>query len=175
MIVPGGDSGVLEVSVVLIPLNETMTVTASQLPTTLTVSISDVKLVTAETLREMPYQALDDALHSFPEFPLLRRASSLEARPTTQGISLRGIGPSGVSRSLVLADVVPLNDAFGGRIYWDRIPMLSLQQVDVARGDKSPILLVPALFLYNCGNGFAAFIRGKVESSRICWEATRFA
>ena len=42
-----------------------------------------------------------------------RRASSLVAHPTTQGVSLRGVGPSGVSRTLVLLDGLPLNDPFG--------------------------------------------------------------
>src|SRR5688572_32071626 len=48
--------------------------------------------------------------HALPiSFSLFRRTSSLSAHPTAQGVSLRGIGPSGVSRSLVLIDGVPLD------------------------------------------------------------------
>ena len=43
---------------------------------------------------------LDDTLRQIPAFSLFRRTSSLVAHPTTQGVSLRGIGPSGVSRTL---------------------------------------------------------------------------
>ena len=38
---------------------------------------------------------LDEALRSVPAVSLFRRTSSLAANPTTQGISLRAIAPSG--------------------------------------------------------------------------------
>jgi outer membrane cobalamin receptor len=38
---------------------------------------------------------------------------------------------------LVLADGVPLNDPFGGWIYWDRIPRESINQVEVLLGGAS--------------------------------------
>ena len=130
---------VVELAVFLETLNETVTVTAGRLPVPLGASISDVKILTDDDLREMPYQALDDRLRAFPEFALFRRASSLVTHPTTQGFSLRGIGPSGVSRSLALVDGVPVNDAFGGWVYWDRIPFLSLQQAELANGGGSTL------------------------------------
>ena len=52
--------------------------------------------------------ALDDALRSTPGFTLFRRSSSRVANPTTQGVTLRGVSGSGASRTLVLADGVPL-------------------------------------------------------------------
>src|SRR5262249_57614686 len=45
-----------------------------------------------------------------------------------------GVGGGGGRRSMVVADDVPLNDPFGGWVYWDRVPMASLERVDVARG-----------------------------------------
>ena len=65
-------------------------------------------------LRAAPAATLDDALRAVPGFSLFRRSDSLTANPTAQGVSLRGLGPSGASRSLVLLDGVPLNDPFGG-------------------------------------------------------------
>jgi outer membrane receptor for Fe3+-dicitrate len=56
----------------------------------------------------------DDFLRGVPGFSLFRRTGSLAAHPTTQGVSLRGIAPSGTSRSLVLYDGMPINDPFGG-------------------------------------------------------------
>ena len=41
---------------------------------------------------------------------LFRRSSSLVANPTSQGISLRGLGSTSASRTLVIEDDVPLND-----------------------------------------------------------------
>ena len=81
-----------------------------------------------------PALHLDDQLRMVPGFSLFRRTTSAVANPTTQGVTLRGLSASGASRTIVLADDVPLNDPFGGWVYWDRVPMASLERVDVARG-----------------------------------------
>ncbi len=133
------DTQVLELSITLQHMHEEITVTATRLPVPTSSAVADVKILSADDLREMPYQSIDDGLRLFPEFSLFRRSSSLVSHPTSQGVSLRGIGPSGVSRSLVLADGIPLNDAFGGWVYWNRIPLLSLQQVEIANGGGSSL------------------------------------
>jgi outer membrane receptor protein involved in Fe transport len=125
------------VRVTMAPLAQAVTVTAGRIQVPITSAASNVRILSEDDLRDAPYVALDDRLRSFPEFSLFRRASSLVAHPTTQGVSLRGIGPSGVSRSLVLLDGVPLNDAFGGWVYWDRVPMAGIQQVEVASGGQT--------------------------------------
>ncbi len=56
------------------------------------------------------------------------------AHPTTQGISLRGIGSSGASRTLVLWDSVPANDPFGGWVYWTQFIPMEMSRVEVSRG-----------------------------------------
>ncbi|MEA2624711.1 MAG: hypothetical protein QOD06_756 [Candidatus Binatota bacterium] len=80
---------------------------------------------------------VDDLLRRVPGFSLFRRSSSLVSHPTTQGFTLRGIAPSGVSRSLVLVDGVPLNDPFGGWVYWSRIPRESIERIEIVRGGGS--------------------------------------
>jgi outer membrane receptor protein involved in Fe transport len=82
---------------------------------------------------------LDDALRQVVGFQLFRRAGSRTANPTTQGISLRGTGASGASRAVVLADGVPLNDPFGGWVYWDRVPRVEVSRVEVLRGGASAL------------------------------------
>ena len=64
-------------------------------------------VLTREDIEASSAQTVDDLLREVPGFSLFRRSSSLVANPTTQGVSLRGIGPSGVSRTLVLLDGVP--------------------------------------------------------------------
>jgi outer membrane receptor protein involved in Fe transport len=54
-------------------------------------------------------------------------------------VSLRGVGASGASRALVLADGVPLNDPFGGWIYWGRVPRAAVERVEVLRGAASDL------------------------------------
>ncbi len=80
---------------------------------------------------------LDDVLRQVPGFSLFRRSSSRVANPTTQGVSLRGLGASGPSRALVLEDGVPLVDPFGGWVYWDQVPRVELSSVEVFRGGES--------------------------------------
>src|SRR5579859_8000619 len=60
------------------------------------------------------FEQLDRALEQVPGLSTFRRDSCLSANPTTQGVSLRSIAPSGASRALVTLDGVPQNDPFGG-------------------------------------------------------------
>ncbi len=82
---------------------------------------------------------LDDLLRQVPGFSLFRRSTSRVANPTTQGVSLRGLGASGPSRALVLEDGIPMVDPFGGWVYWDRIPRTELSNVEVVRGGTSSL------------------------------------
>ena len=87
-----------------------------------------------DVLQKIPALTVDGMLRSVPDFSLFRRSDSLIANPTAQGVSLRGLGPSGASRSLVLLDGVPLNDPFGGWVAWTKIPREGLARVEVIPG-----------------------------------------
>jgi iron complex outermembrane recepter protein len=100
---------------------------------------ANVTVITREDIERSPARTVDDLLRQIPGFSLFRRSSSLVAQPTTQGVSLRGIGPSGVSRTLVLLDDVPLNDPFGGWVYWSRVPLESIERIEVVRGGGSAL------------------------------------
>ncbi len=84
-----------------------------------------------------PSLTVDDMLRQVPGFSLFRRSSSRTANPTSQGVSLRGLGASGPSRALVLEDGIPLMDPFGGWVYWNRIPPVEVSSVEVFRGGAS--------------------------------------
>jgi len=100
---------------------------------------ASVTVLTREDISLSPSQTVDDLLRQVPGFSLFRRASSLVTHPTTQGLSLRGIGPSGTSRALVLVDGIPVNDAFGGWVYWSRMPLQNIEQIEVVRGGGSAV------------------------------------
>lgn len=93
-----------------------------------------VTVFSGETIRAAPAATLDGALRSVPGFSLFRRSDSFSANPTAQGVSLRGLGPSGASRSLVLLDGVPLNDPFGGWVAWSKVPREALAGAELVRG-----------------------------------------
>ena len=98
---------------------------------------SSVTVLDAEALATTPAVSIDEALRYTSGFSLFRRSSSLVAQPTTQGVSLRGIGPSGVSRTVILLDGEQLNDPFGGWVYWSRVPLATLERVEIVRGGGS--------------------------------------
>lgn len=77
---------------------------------------------------------LDSALSQVPGLSLFRRNSSLSANPTTQGVSLRSIAPSGAGRALVTLDGVPQNDPFGGWVIWSSLTPEDIAKADIVRG-----------------------------------------
>jgi outer membrane receptor protein involved in Fe transport len=95
--------------------------------------------LSTEDIAANPAQNTDDILRQVPGFSLFRRSSSRVANPTSQGVSLRGVGPSGPSRALILFDGVPFVDPFGGWVYWDRMPRAELSSVEVVRGGASSL------------------------------------
>ena len=119
--------------------SEHIVVTAARTEQQLTAATSFTSVLTREDLEQTAALTLDDQLRRVPGFNLFRRASGMVAHPTTQGVSLRGIGPSGASRTLVLWDGLPLNDPFGGWFYWNRIPLLAIESAEVVRGATSQL------------------------------------
>lgn len=127
----------VRVTLTPLPFKELVVVTAARTNTRLSETSASVAVVSSEQLRETAALRLDDALRQVAGFQLFRRSGSRTANPTTQGVSLRGTGASGASRALVLYDGIPLNDPFGGWIYWGRVPRESVGQVEVVRGGAS--------------------------------------
>jgi outer membrane receptor protein involved in Fe transport len=123
----------------LAPYLQSVTVTPTRTEQRLGDVPASVNVVDKETIRRSPALVADDVLRLVPTFSLFRRTSSLSAHPTAQGVSLRGIGPSGVSRSLVLIDGVPFNDPFGGWVYWTRVPLESVERIEVVDGSSSSV------------------------------------
>jgi len=77
---------------------------------------------------------LDEALKAVPGVSLFRRTGSGAANPTTQGLSLRAIAPSGAGRALVTLDGAPQNDPFGGWVIWSGLPSEGIEGATVVRG-----------------------------------------
>ncbi len=117
------------------PIQTTITVNA----TISTESAASVTLLDQQQIQETPGINIDDRLRQVPGFSLFRRSSSVVANPTTQGVSLRGIGSSGASRTLVLWDGIPINDPFGGWVYWTRIDPSYIDRVEIDRGASTSV------------------------------------
>jgi outer membrane receptor protein involved in Fe transport len=118
---------------------ETVTVTAYRSPLGSSDSPASTRVLNQQQLQQAAVPALDGKLREVPGFELFRRSSSLVANPTTEGVSLRGLGSTAASRSLVVLDDIPLNDAFGGWIHWEELPELAIHSVEVVRGGASDL------------------------------------
>jgi outer membrane cobalamin receptor len=118
---------------------ETVTVTPARAELRLSAAPASVSVFDAKDVNNAAAQTFDDLLRQAPGFSVFRRSSSVVANPTTLGVSLRGAGASGASRTLVLSDGVPLNDAFGGWVYWDRVPRAAVDRIELVRGGSSDL------------------------------------
>ncbi|MBI2678525.1 MAG: TonB-dependent receptor [Candidatus Koribacter versatilis] len=116
---------------------ENITVTAERTAVPLEDAAADVVLLSSDKIASTAAVTVDDALRQVPGFSLFRRSGSRVANPTAQGATLRGLGASGASRALVLRDGIPLNDPFGGWVYWQRVPLVALERAEVLRGGAS--------------------------------------
>ncbi|MCU1385727.1 MAG: putative TonB-dependent receptor [Acidobacteria bacterium] len=129
----------LDITLAPAGLLETVTVTPGRSEQRLGDVPASVSVMTSAEIRQSPAVVADDVLRQIPTFSLFRRTSSLSSHPTAQGVSLRGIGPSGVSRTLVLVDGTPFNDPFGGWVYWTRVPLESVDRIEVVDGSSSSL------------------------------------
>jgi outer membrane receptor protein involved in Fe transport len=127
------------------PFTEALTVTARRLETRGLDTPASTSVLTGADLLTGAAPLVDDALKVVPGFSLFRRSSSRQANPSAQGVTLRGIGASGASRTLVLSDGLPLNDPFGGWVYWNRVPQTAIDRIEVLRGGGSDLYGADAL------------------------------
>ena len=137
--------GVTRVTLDPAPFTEAVVVTATRGDSRPTSPAAPVSILTSADLALAPPAPLDDTLKVVPGFSLFRRTSSRSGNPTTQGAALRGLSASGASRALVLADGEPLNDPFGGWVYWNRVPATAIDRVEVVRGGASDLYGADAL------------------------------
>jgi outer membrane receptor protein involved in Fe transport len=117
----------------------TVTVTAYRAPLGALESPVTTRLLSSQALGTTVAVTLDGQIRQIPGLELFRRSSSLVANPTSQGVSLRGLGSTSASRTLLTDDDVPLNDPVGGWIHWQEQPELAVKSVELVRGGASDL------------------------------------
>jgi outer membrane receptor protein involved in Fe transport len=121
------------------PVSQNVSVTAYRTPMGSLESPASTRLLTSTDLQQAAPVTLDGQIRLIPGVETFRRSSSLVANPSSQGLSLRGLGSTSASRTLVTQDDVPLNDAFGGWIHWEEVPALTIRSVELVRGGASDL------------------------------------
>ena len=82
-------------------------------------------------------QTVENALRDVPGLQQFRRSDARTANPTSQGVTLRGLGGNASSRALLILDGVPQADPFGGWVAWPGYDALALNSVRITRGGGS--------------------------------------
>ncbi len=93
-----------------------------------------VNTLSAEQVRTSPASTVQDMLREIPGVELARTSSTVGG--TAQIVSIRGVDEG---RTAVLVDGIPLNDAWGEWIDWDRMPKGSVERVEVLEGGGSSL------------------------------------
>jgi outer membrane receptor protein involved in Fe transport len=119
--------------------SEQVTVTAYRTPLGSLESPATTHVLSQTALNTTATVTLDDDLRQLPGVELFRRSSSLVANPSSQGISLRALGSTSASRTLITDDDVPLNDAFADTVHWQELPELAIKSIELVRGGASDL------------------------------------
>lgn len=103
-----------------------------------------------------------------------RRSDGRSAHPTSQGVTLRGLGGNASARALVTLDGVPQADPFGGWVPWSAYDAINLGGIVIARGGGSgadgPGALAGTIGLYSTmTDGVTA---SAAYGSRDSWDAS---
>ncbi len=118
---------------------ETLVVTATRTPMAVSDLPVSVTVIKRQQIARSASQTLDELLRSVPSFNLFRRSSSLAADPSSQGVKLRNVGGSAVSRALVLVDGIPANDAYAGWVAWRSIPRIGIERIELVPSGSSAL------------------------------------
>lgn len=120
------------------PRIDTIVVTAGG---SLTPSPSD-RVQSVTTLTDVDQGAglrVENRLRDEAGLAQFRRSDGRSAHPTSQGITLRGLGGNASSRALVLLDGVPQADPFGGWVAWSAFDSVPLAGGRITRGAGSGV------------------------------------
>jgi vitamin B12 transporter len=80
---------------------------------------------------------VENILRDVPGLQQFRRSDARSANPTSQGVTLRGLGGNASSRALLILDGVPQADPFGGWVAWPGYDALALKSARITRGGGS--------------------------------------
>ncbi len=102
---------------------------------TVTGNLSSSISETTENILDVAQRGhLETTLRNVPGLQQFRRSDARSANPTSQGITLRGLGGNASSRVVLILDEVPQADPFGGWISWPGYDALNLASIRVRKG-----------------------------------------
>jgi vitamin B12 transporter len=126
----------------------------------------DIVTIDRDRIQTNASNRLESVLADVAGLQQFRRSDSRSANPTSQGISLRGIGGNASSRALLIFDGVPQADPFGGWVAFPAYATGRLGRIRVTRGGGSgyqgPVALAGTVELESATPDQAAPFQGSV-------------
>ncbi len=101
--------------------------------------IGDVVVIPRDRLLNRANRSLENIFGDVGGVQGFRRSDSRSSHPTSQSITLRGLGGNASSRALLILDGVPQADPFGGWVAFPAYSVDRLGSVRVTRGGGSAI------------------------------------
>ncbi len=98
-----------------------------------------VSVLSREEIDRSPGRTVDELLRQIPgiQIPL---DNSSTVFPLNPSIAMRGIGIGDTAtRSLVLVDGIPVNGAFFGNVFWNKIPKRYIERIEIVRGSSASL------------------------------------
>lgn len=99
--------------------------------------VFDIVTIDRDRLEANAADRLESVLADAAGLQQFRRSDARSANPTSQGVTLRGLGGNAASRVLLLLDGVPQADPFGGWVAFPAYAVDRLGRVRVTRGGGS--------------------------------------
>ena len=121
-----------------------------------------VNFLSPEQVRTSPARGVQDLLREIPGIEMPRTSSSVGG--TAQIVSVRGVDEG---RTAVLVDGIPINDAWGEWIDWDRVSKSRVERVEVFEGGASSLYGNGAM-----GGVISLFTRPAAPGSWTAWVAS---
>ncbi len=147
-------------------------VSALRSPTSVGEVPVNVTTVTREELRLSAAQTLQDVLQEVPGLNFRFPFQAGVAHPSWQAVTLRGLGGTAASRTLVLVDGVPLNDPYFGWVRWSQVPVEVIERIEIVRGgatvswgSQSLAGVVHVITRSGGAGGFSAGLQGGSQST----------
>lgn len=112
-----------------------VSVTASRSDTKLEAMPQHTTIITKEEIEKSPAQTLDQVLRNIPGMNI-SGSPYFNNDPTGQSLRMRGLTNAKV---LVLLDGIPVHDPFYSTIQWAKMPISSVERVEIIRGGGSAL------------------------------------
>ena len=96
--------------------------------------LAATRIIGRSEIEESASGRLEDVLRDVAGLASFRRSDSRSAHPTSQGLTLRGLGGNAASRVALTLDGVPQADPFGGWIAFGALDPHAIDRIRVTRG-----------------------------------------